>query len=52
MENVELSHINYVGREAFSIPGLGTVVDRLKHAVWIAVGIFIVLACVTREKDS
>ena len=50
-QNVELSHINYVGREAFSIPGLGSAVDELisHHIIWITVALFILLACVPWE---
>ena len=50
-QNVELSHINYVGREAFTIPRLGSAVDELlsHNAIWIVVVVFIVLACVPWE---
>lgn len=50
-QDVELSHINYVGREAFSIPGLGLAVDELisHHIIWITAAIFVLLACVPWE---
>lgn len=50
-QDVELSHINYVGREAFSIPGLGSAVDELisRHVIWITVAVFVLLACVPWE---
>lgn len=50
-QDVELSHINYVGREAFSIPGLGSAVDELisHHVIWITVAVFVLLACVPWE---
>jgi signal peptidase I len=50
-QDVELSHINYVGREAFSIPGLGSAVDKLisHHVIWITVAVFVLLACVPWE---
>ena len=50
-QDVELSHINYVGREAFSIPGLGSAVDKLisHHVIWITAAVFVLLACVPWE---
>ena len=50
-QDVELSHINYVGREAFSIPGLGSAVDELisHHVIWITVAVFVLLACIPWE---
>lgn len=50
-QEVELSHINYVGRVAFSIPRLGTVVDKVSshQTIWIAVGVFFILACIPWE---
>ena len=50
-QDVELSHINYVGREAFSIPGLGSAVDELisRHVIWITVAVLVLLACVPWE---
>ena len=51
MQDVELSHINYVGREAFSIPGLGAAVDELisHHVIWITVAVLVLLACIPWE---
>ena len=44
-QTVNLSRINYVGREAFTIPGLGRAVETLTSPfVWVAVFMFIVLA--------
>jgi hypothetical protein len=53
-QDVELSHINYVGREAFSIPGLGSAVDELisHHIIWITAAIFVLLACVPWETNK
>lgn len=50
-QDVELSRINYIGREAFTIPRLGSVVDELisHHVIWITVALFIVLACIPWE---
>ena len=50
-QDVELSHINYVGREAFSIPGLGSAVDELisHHVIWITVAALVLLACIPWE---
>ena len=48
-QNVELSHINYIGREAFTIPNLGLIVEQIHNIAWIAVGLFIVLACIPWE---
>jgi len=46
---VELSSVNYVGREAFTIPGLGSVVEKmlsLPTLIWGLVGVFVILACI------
>ena len=53
-QEVELSHINYVGREAFSFPRLGAVVDRVisHQTIWVAVGVFFILACIPWEAIS
>jgi len=50
-QDVELSHINYVGREAFSVPGLGSAVDKLisHYVIWITAAVFVLLACVPWE---
>ena len=50
-QDVELSHINYVGREAFTIPRLGSAVDELisHHVIWITVAVFVLLACIPWE---
>ena len=48
-QSVDLSSINYIGREAFTIPGLGSFVTQLLSMptlTWSFVGVFIVLACV------
>ena len=46
---VELSSVNYVGREAFTIPGLGSAVEKilsLPTLTWGLVAVFIILACI------
>ena len=50
-QDVELSHINYVGREAFTIPRVGSAVDELisHHVIWITVAVFVLLACIPWE---
>ena len=50
-QNVKLSRVNYIGREAFTIAGLGYVVDSLmsSHILWYLVGIFFILACIPWE---
>ena len=48
-QTVDMNNINYVGREAFTIPGLGTVVTQLLSVpalTWSIVGLFLILACV------
>ena len=47
-QDVDLNRINYVGREAFTIPGLGSTVDKMisHHAIWIVIVVFVILACV------
>ena len=51
-QDVELSRINYIGREAFSIPRLGSAVDELiaHHVIWITVAIFVLLGCIPWDK--
>lgn len=48
MQTVELSHTNYIGREAFTLPNLGSVIEHTMtyHLIWIAAGIFLLLSCV------
>ena len=50
-QNVNLSRVNYIGLEAFTITGLGYVVDILmsNHILWYLVGIFFILACIPWE---
>ena len=46
---VELSSVNYVGREAFTIPGFGSAVEKmlsLPTLIWGLVGVFVILACI------
>ena len=48
-QTLELNSTNYVGREAFTVPGLGYAVTLLSSApsiTWGLVGVFSVLACV------
>ena len=53
-QKVELSHINYIGKEAFTIPKLGSIVDALlsHHILWIIVAVFVILACVPWESTQ
>ena len=48
-QSVSLSDSNYVGREAFTVPGLGSAVTHILSASvfiwWLAAG-FVVLACI------
>lgn len=50
-QDVKLSRVNYIGREAFTIAGLGSVVDLLmsNNILWYLVGIFFILACIPWE---
>nr|WP_292204081.1 signal peptidase I [Butyrivibrio sp.] len=50
-QDVELSHINYIGREAFTLPKLGSIVDALfsHHILWFIVAAFVILACIPWE---
>lgn len=46
-QDVELSSINYVGREAFTIPALGAAVEHIPSAlIWSLAAVFIILACI------
>ena len=46
-QDVELSPINYVGREVFTIPALGAAVAHIPSAlIWSLVAVFIILACI------
>ena len=46
-ETVVLSPVNLVGKAAFSVPRLGTAVDRMLSgsAVWFLIVLFVILAC-------
>ena len=48
---IELSHVNYIGREAFTMPELGIFVDALvsHHVLWFIAPIFVILACIPWE---
>ena len=50
-QNVTLSSINFIGREAFTIPRLGVVVEHIlsNNAVWFIIVLFVILACVPWE---
>ena len=46
-QDVELSSINYVGRETFTIPVLGAAVEHIPSAlIWSLAAVFIILACI------
>ena len=47
-QNVDLSRVNFIGREAFTIPHLGAVVERINLS-WVFVGVFLILACIPWE---
>lgn len=51
-QHVELNDANFVGIEAFHIPGFGLVVQGIKTLPWLPwafVGLFLVLACIPWE---
>ena len=50
-QDVTLSSINFIGREAFTIPRLGVVVEHIlsNNAVWFIIVLFVILACVPWE---
>ena len=50
-QDVTLSSINFIGREAFTIPRFGVVVEHIlsNNAIWFIVALFILLAAVPWE---
>jgi signal peptidase I len=50
-QDVTLSSINFIGREAFTIPRLGVVVEHIlsSNAIWFIVAVFVLLAAVPWE---
>ena len=50
-QDVTLSSINFIGREAFTIPRLGVVVEHIlsNNAIWFIVALFVLLAAVPWE---
>lgn len=50
-QDVTLSSINFIGREAFTIPRLGVVVEHIlsNNAIWLIVAVFVLLAAVPWE---
>ena len=50
-QDVTLSSINFIGREAFTIPRLGVVVEHIlsNNAIWFIVALFVLLAAVPCE---
>ena len=50
-QDVTLSSINFIGREAFTIPRLGVMVEHIlsNNAIWFIVAVFVILACVPWE---
>ena len=50
-QDVTLSSINFIGREAFTIPRLGVVVEHIlsNNAIWFIVAVFVLLAAVPWE---
>ncbi len=50
-QDVTLSSINFIGREAFTIPRLGVVVEHIlsNNAIWFIVVLFVLLAAVPWE---
>lgn len=50
-QDVTLSSINFIGREAFTIPRLGVVVENIlsSNAIWFIVALFVLLAAVPWE---
>ena len=53
-QEVSLSPINYIGREAFTLPELGSIVDFLlsHHALWLVIGAFVLLSCIPWENHK
>lgn len=50
-QDVTLSSINFIGREAFTIPRLGMMVEHIlsNNAIWFIVAVFVLLAAVPWE---
>lgn len=50
-QDVTLSSINFIGREAFTIPRLGVMVEHIlsNNAIWFIVAVFALLAAVPWE---
>ena len=50
-QDVILSSINFIGREAFTIPRLGVVVEHIlsNNTIWFIVAVFVLLAAVPWE---
>ena len=50
-QDVTLSSINFIGREAFTIPRLGMMVEHIlsNNAIWFIVSLFVLLAAVPWE---
>jgi hypothetical protein len=50
-QDVTLSSINFIGREAFTIPRLGMMVKHIlsNNAIWFIVAVFVLLAAVPWE---
>ena len=44
-QEIELSKINFIGTEAFTIPYISSIFARFHTAIWILSGVFLVLAC-------
>lgn len=55
-QTVKLTKINLIGREKFTIPGLGSVVEKIlehKIIVFVVAGLLVVIACLPyRHKTS
>ena len=51
VQEIELSRINFIGREAFSLPRVGAIVDDLlsNHILWFLVAVFVILGCIPWE---
>ena len=45
-QTIELSKINFIGKEAFTIPYLGTMIDKTHGLIWLMIMICLLLACV------
>lgn len=54
-QEVELTSVNYIGREAFTIQWLGDTVSAVLSVRWVVfviVGILIILACIPQRKEQ